>query len=266
MIIEFIGTPGSGKSTLMHVVIEYLHELGFGAFSVIEAARPFAERTTIGKVVSHLAPARFRQQLLWQVFYHLSTLYRFRFFSKHPTLIWRVLLSQWRRPIPAETRRYTLYWFFHLVGYYEFLTTHARPAEVLVFDEGFIHRVVQLNASDIEEPDPTRLLDYVDLLPRPDLVIAPLVPLELCEQRIYSRGLWERFRQKTPDEVSRFLSNSFRIVNLTLGHIREESWKVIEVDNSSDDLGVAKAELRRMLSGLPVVAYKKPQLHSTLEY
>lgn len=250
----------------MPVVIEYLREHGLGAYTVIEAARPFAKRTLAGKAVSRLAPARLRQPLLWQVFYHLSTLHRLRFFIQHPRLIWQVVTTQRRRQIPAEARRYALYWFFHLVGYYEFLKAHAKADEVLIFDEGFIHRVVQLNASDVEEPDPAQVRAYIDLLPRPDLVITPQASLEVCNDRVYSRGLWERFSQKSPAEVARFLDASHQVVNLALDYIRSEGWNVIEVDNSGSEPGKAKAELRRKLSNLPTITYQQSQLHPTVEY
>ena len=265
-IIEFIGTPGSGKTTLVPAVVETLQELGLGAYTVIEAARPFAKRTLAGKIICRLTPSSFHRPLLWQVFYHLSTLYRLKFFIGHPRLIRQVLASQRRRPIPAAARRYALYWFFHLVGYYEFLKAHARLDEVLIFDEGFIHRVVQLFASEVEEPDPTQVRAYIDLLPQPDLVIAPQAPLEVCIDRIYQRGLWERFSQKSPAEVSLFMKNCFLVVNLALVHIRSEGWNVIEIDSGNLDPGKSKAELRAKLSSLPGIAHPQSQFHPTMEY
>src|SRR3712207_9136247 len=64
--------------------------------------------------------------------------------ARRSRLIQQVLTSQKRRPIPLEERRHALHWFVHLVGCYEFLTAHGRADEALIFDEGFIHRVVQM--------------------------------------------------------------------------------------------------------------------------
>ena len=258
MIIEFIGTPGAGKTTLLPTLVESLRERGISARSVVEAARPYAQRTFPGKVVSRLAPASLRQPLLWQVFYYLSLLYRLKFLVKNPGLIQQVLRSQRRRPIPAEARRHALYWFFRHVGYYEFLTAHAGPEEALVFDEGFIHRVVQLNASEMEEPDPARVLAYVNLLPRPDLVIFPRTPREDCEERIYQRGLWERFRHKSPAAISHYVASSHSVVQLTVDYIKSQGWTIIEVDNGGDDPAVARAELCRQLRNLPASVPERP--------
>src|SRR5512143_784859 len=126
MIIEFIGTPGAGKTTLLPAAIEFLSEHGLHGLTVLNAARPYARRTLLGRMVDHWARQSLREPLLWQVFYHLSKLYRLRFFVNHPKLIWQVWRSQRHRPIPAEARQHVLHWFFHLAGYYEFLTAHIR--------------------------------------------------------------------------------------------------------------------------------------------
>lgn len=262
MIIEFIGTPGAGKTTLLPTVIEFLRERGISARTVVEAARPYAQRTFLGQAVSRLAPPSLRRPLLWQVFYYLSVLYRLKLLVKNPKLIRQVLSSQRHRPIPAEARRHVLYWFFHLAGYYEFLTAHARPNEALILDEGFIHRVVQLNASDVEEPDPAQVLAYVDLLPRPDLVIFPQSPWEVCEKRIYRRGVWERFHHKSPAEISRYIANSYVVVNLTVDYIKSKGWSVIEVDNGSDDMTASRAELRSKLTKIMAFARETSKLHA----
>jgi hypothetical protein len=136
------------------------------------------------------------------------------------------------------------------VGYYEFLKAHARPTDVLIFDEGFVHRVVQLFASETEEPDPNRITAYLDLLPRPDAVIFPYASWKTCEKRVYDRGIWERFRPKRPAEVSRFIANSHAIVNLAVAHLETTGWTVIAVDNEGDDPVVSKTALQRELSSL----------------
>jgi hypothetical protein len=253
MIVEFIGTPGAGKTTLLPVVIECLQARGISARSVVEAARPYAQRTLIGAAASRLAPPSLRRPLLWQVFYHLSIAYRLRFFARHSRLIRQVMHIQRRRPIPAEERRHVLHWFFVLVGQYEFLTTNTWPDEALIFDEGFIHRVVQMNASDVEEPDPARITAYVDLLPRPDLVIVPQAPWPVCKARIYRRGLWERFGHKSPAEITRYVANADRSVDIAVGHIKRKGWDVIEVDNSGDDPAPTIAELRGKLAASPAL-------------
>lgn len=246
MIVEFIGAPGSGKTTLLPTVIELLAEQGVQGRRVIDAARPFARRTLPGWAVNRLAPPSLRSPLLWQTFYRLSFLFRLRFFARHPRLIYQVVDSQRRRPVTARIKeRRVLYWFFHTAGYYEFLSAYARADEALLFDEGFIHRVVQLNASEAEEPRMEAITAYVDLLPRPDLVIFIQAPPAQCLARIQQRGVWQHFQGVTPENLSKFVANAHWVVNHAVEHVRAKGWAVIEVDNGNRDLSAAQSELRR---------------------
>ncbi|MEM2125338.1 MAG: hypothetical protein QXQ53_02945 [Candidatus Methanosuratincola sp.] len=255
MIIEFIGTPGSGKTTLLPSVIETFKECGIQAHTVVDASRPYAHRTLVGKFISHLTPERLRPPLMWQVFYQLSAIFRISFFIKHPRLVWQVYTSQKRRPPGAYLReRRILYWFIRTTGYYEFLTTYSRPGEAIIFDEGFIHRVVQLNVSDVEEPQPSQILNYVDLLPRPDLVIFIHASPEACMDRIYKRGIWEHFRSKKPEEIARYIANAHCVVKLAVDRVKAKGWEVIEIDNGNDDLISSQVELRNKLIQLDLKA------------
>ena len=249
MIVEFIGAPGAGKTTLLPAAADFFREQNRQAFTIVAAARPFARRTIAGKVVHRLSPRPWRDPLLWQLFYRLSILYRLKFIATHPQLIWQVANYQRRRPAAADVRqRKVLYWFYRLLGYYEFLRAHARPDEVLVFDEGFLHRVVQLFASSVEAPDEAQIDNYVALLPRPDLVVFVCASRDTCERRIYSRGLWERQRHKEPAEITQFVDNAHLAVERAVAHARRKGWSVVEVDNERDDRTAASAELRRQLA------------------
>jgi hypothetical protein len=162
-------------------------------------------------------------------------------------LVWRF---QRQRPISDDDRHHVLHWFYHQTGVYEFLRHQIGPKDVVIFDEGFTHRVVQLFASENEWPEPAAVTAYIDLIPRPDLVIHPIAPRGICERRVYARGLWERFQVKSPDETTRFFISAERAVNLAVDAIKQRQWPVFDVDNSSDNPNVARAELWRALSEL----------------
>jgi thymidylate kinase len=250
MIIEFIGTPGAGKTTLLPTVAEYFLERDLHAFTVVEAARPCAQRTWLGKIVTQVFPREWQPPLLWQLFCHLSTCHALLFSLAHPRLIYQVLSSQLQRPIPLEARHHALYWFFRLTGYSQFISQRARPDEVLLLDEGFVHRVVQMHASACEVPDAGRIAAYLDLVPRPDLVIAVHAPWEICLDRIYRRGLWKRYRTKGRAEVTRYVHNAHRVVNLAIDHMRSMGWALLELDNGGDDCLSTKEDLRYKLARL----------------
>jgi hypothetical protein len=249
MVIELIGTPGAGKTTLVPAILEHLREdESIQAYTVVEASRIFAGRTVVGRIVTRMAPQILHRPLLWKIFIFHSFFHRFTFSAKHFRLVKQVMQSQLRRPQAAGVRkRRVLKWFFHLAGCYEFITSRARSFEALVLDEGFVHRVVQMNASVVEKPDLAMITAYVDLLPRPDAVIVPLAPLHVCEQRVINRGVWKQFQDKTPQEISTYLANSYQVVQLTIDYLKHKGWTVIEVDNGGNDPAATFIELENKL-------------------
>ena len=258
LVVEFLGTPGAGKTTLLKATRAIFEERGLHAYSVVDAARPFAQRTFSGKLINRLSPARYRKQLLWQVFYYTSLVDRRRFMRRHKRLVRYVSSSLKHRPAEAAIReRRVLYWFHHLMGYYEFLVRHGRPGEVLIWDDGFVHRAVHLHASTVEIPDPADIRAYLDLIPQPDMVIVPCTPLEICEERIRQRGIWKHFRNKSQAELRQYLSHSGQVVNEAVDHLKAKGWKVIEVDNGSDNLAITHEELKKKLMNTPSLIESK---------
>jgi thymidylate kinase len=249
MVIELIGAPGAGKTTLLPTLTAFFQERGCPAYTVVQAARPFAQRTLWGRAVCRLAPHSWQKPLLWQVFYRLSIAYRLKFLAQHPRLMQQVWRSQQGRPAAADAqRRQVWHWFLRLTGYYEFLRSAAHPADVLLLDEGFTHRVVQLHTSSVEAPAEPWIAAYVARLPQPDLLIFVQTPVAVCERRIYERGLWSRASHKSTAEVAQFVAHAHRAVGLAVRQAREAGWAVIEIENGRDGITAVQSSLRHQLT------------------
>jgi hypothetical protein len=254
-VVEFLGTQGSGKTTLLPTVVSFLRENGLQAYTPSEAARPYALRTMLGRLVGSFAPVSIHKPLLWQIYYRTSMLSRISFNRKNRLLVRFVQATQQARPSGAGVQeRRILFWFSHLCGTYTFLSAHARENEALVFDDGFVHRAVHLNASFVETPDPENITRYLALIPLPDLLIVPRVPLHSCVARVTSRGIWDHFRGRTQDELSRYLANSEYVVNLAVHELRRSGCSVIEVDNSDADMQKNIADLREKLRNMQLTS------------
>ncbi|MAT97545.1 MAG: hypothetical protein CL608_10420 [Anaerolineaceae bacterium] len=249
MIIEFIGAPGAGKTTLLPAVAHFFESRGCRAYTVVGAARPFACRTIAGKLVQWLAPAVLKRPLLWRVFYLHSVGHRLSFIAQRPGLVRQMLASQRGRPAAADTQqRQVLPWLFRHMGYHKFLHHHARHDEVLLFDEGFSHRVVQLFTSSAEKPDSTQIAAYINRLPPPDLLIHVQASAAVCERRIYERGLWQRAQHKEPAEIAQFVCHAHEAVELAVAHARHKQWQVLQVANDGVDLTAVQTNLHQQLA------------------
>lgn len=243
LVIELAGTPGAGKTTLAAEIVGQLDGTGVRAATIVGAARQHAARTSPGRAVARLAPRGLRDPLLWQVFYSCGAMNSVGFAFGRPTLSGRVLRHQLSRPISSSMKRHTLFWFFQLAGRHRFLTSTMRDGEALVVDDGFLHRSVALNASPAERSDDGLVETYVDLVPRPDLVIRPIADRDVCLRRIRDRGVWQHSRHLTDTDLESYVANAERVIDVAVERARANGWDVIEIDNGGRDLREIRTEI-----------------------
>lgn len=254
LVVELVGTPGAGKTALSFELVRQLRGLGFDAATILEAARPHAARTVLGRAVARVAPRSWRRPLLWELFYVLGALEAVAFALERRRLARLVLRGQFRRPISRSMKRHTLFWFFQLAGRHRFLTSTSIGREALVLDDGFLHRAVALHASHLEEPDAASVAAYVDLVPRPDAVVHVVSPREVCERRVRERGVWRHSRHLSEPELSRYLDHAGRAVETAVGRARELGWTVLPVDNGDRPLERSALDLAEALANVAELA------------
>jgi thymidylate kinase len=258
LVIEFLGPPGAGKSTLLPMVRDLCRDAGLSPATMVESARPLASRTWIGRLVVRLPDGRIRSHGLWLVFRLAATASSVRQIVRTWPLAWRVLGSQRGRVPGAESgSRRVLYWFHRLLGGHGLFLRCATTGEVLLLDEGYVHRVVQLFASAVEVPDPAAVHRYLETVPVPDLTVVVRAPIERCRDRVSRRGVWPRFAGRDADELRRFIASAHRATMVAADYARDQGWDLIEVDNGADGLDACQALLRaalteRLASGMGV--------------
>jgi hypothetical protein len=244
LVIEFVGAPGAGKSSLLAAVSEACSAAGLSAERVVDCARELASRTALGRIGALLPEGRARSGILWVVFRWTSFAAAARHIVVTWPLAWRVLVSQRRRPAAAETGdRRVLYWLHRLAGAHALFLRHARPGEILLLDEGYAHRAVQLFASAVERPDPVAVTRYLDAVPVPDLLVVVRAASETCAERVLARGVWDRFAGRDETVLRRFVDNAHHATELAATYAIDRCWEVIEVENRSGALDATRTAL-----------------------
>lgn len=252
MIVEFLGKSGAGKSTLVPVVVQLLRERGLTALSTTEAIHHCVRRTCVGQWISRCVPLAWQGPLRWRLFsYLIAPLYGVGFVSGHSRLAYYVVRSQVKRPIPWRHRWSLLRVFFEMAAWHQFLTRRLRSDETLVLDEGFVHRATHLFVSAVEQPDPDRIAEYLQLLPRSDVVVWVEMSLDACLERVYARGIQKRLRLRglTESEVAQFIAHAEQVIHVTAQYLEDARWQVVQITNEGS-LEESAAALREQLSAL----------------
>jgi hypothetical protein len=250
VIVEFVGTPGAGKTTLASALVALLDERGIAAAGVVGAARDHVRRTRTGRLIARSTPRWLRDLLLWQAFYVLGVAHAVRFGLEQQTLVRHAVRSQRRRGLRLRTRAHVLYWFVHLCGRYRFLRATSKAGEVLVLDDGFMQRAVHLFASPVDEPDASEIRAYVDAIPAPDLLVVAVAGWQECERRVRERGIWRHARRLSPVKLSRYFEHAEQVVAMAVGRARERAWNVVDVATEHPGPNGEDAPLARVLESV----------------
>jgi len=171
MIIEFIGVPGAGKSTLIETAKSIFNESNLKAMSDFEAGPYCLKQMFLGRIICLVTPHKWQDWILFALFRRLILLYRFKFALKNKSLCWEVITFVIRRQLSWSDTQAIFRWFFRDVSYYQFFQNRLQPNEILVLDEGIIQRATTLYASPSEDPDALKIKQYITQLPQADLAI-----------------------------------------------------------------------------------------------
>lgn len=248
LVVEMMGTPGAGKSTVARLLQAALSDLGVSVLRSPGSGPEAVARSGAGAIVARLARGRLGEAVVWRVFAFQRLLRGIGVIATRPGLVRILLSSQFSRPVSARVRqRRPTHWLVRMAGERALLLSRRRAGEIVIIDEGFGHRVVQLFTSSVEATDPEMVARYLSAVPVPSLVIRVAAPIDVCLRRIRDRGVWDRF---VDDEVGlrHFLNNAAEAVELAARQFAQNGIRLVTVDNS--DSADPDQLSRRLLSAL----------------
>jgi len=245
--IDWLGLPGSGKSTLRRATSTW----GQGAptLSTNAVVTNYLKRHSsdpvwraMGRVVPAGLLSRFAQPAFVRSTDHFTGIRDFM--QRHPDLIGVVLASSGRRSDFEPRFDKILGWWLHLAAVYS--AADRLPGDpIVLFDEGFTNRAISLFGYRFGDDDEDDLARYMHSIPRPAAVVYMATPVDTCIERI---GDWSvRFDGFPIEERTAFMYSAQRCLERVLDHLDEMAVPVCVVENTGE-LAVSERELRGQLT------------------
>ena len=239
--IEFMGLPGSGKSTLSTSLCRQLNKNGYNTESFRQAVRESIFQST------SLFPASVLTRLpenIQKYFYELEMRRSNRYISeyaristKFPNLINIINNAITHNKINEAERQLASEWVIKLLARYSILYhSQSVPYEFLTFAEGFCNRTPAIYMDHHKVDTRENIQQYINAIPMPETVILPDVEKDICLSRIDNRTEREPWRMQrlSYEEKVEFMTNYQQCLEIVAKCIETSGGSIIRVDNTRD--------------------------------
>lgn len=238
--IEFIGIPGSGKTTIRKNIVKRIKNIGETKFlsieeAILEVARKKIDKVyrvilkTLPKSLALIVSNKLLNRNLLQ--YNAQN----TFFAKWGKSFEVFLKSSAFAKMPVIDREIVISGFIEIGSLYECINGYFSDETVVLFEEGFIQKSFMfISPFDNEFKDKTEVFNYLESIPHPDLVIYVNIDFASCYERMLVRptGLTKRLKKQKQNDIMRFLENSDNhLQNIVWWLKRHQSIKVLEVNS-----------------------------------
>ena len=226
-LIEFVGPVGAGKTSLSQRLAEHLTGKGFEVLTLRQAIEQCADRTRMGRLrmaVIGKPPVRrgTRQTRILAVL---------GFAALHSRLILTVLRSQVGLPLTVRHRFIILRLFFDVAAGSQLAARHLSDREIVILDEGLIHRAVNLYSWGTGQFPQRALRVYLDRLPSPGLVVLVDAPADMVALRLGVSGYPKRLRSADRETRQRFINRSNTVIENVRANLETNGHHTVVVFN-----------------------------------
>ncbi|HSJ83708.1 MAG TPA: hypothetical protein VLA91_07795 [Acidimicrobiia bacterium] len=251
--VEFLGIPGSGKTTLVSNVHSRLLASDTPAFTLARAVSLGMKRGVgdrlIDPLMTHL-PERLLDRYSESGFIRSNALLvsLIDFMAAYPMAVSVFLKGQARRADYELGTDLVVRWFLQLLARYQLGSSAMSQDDILLLDEGFAQKAITGFAHRFSKADHEDLSSYLAASPRPDLLVHLAVGTDLAAERLDGRGEPEATKRlwDTGTDPARFLADTRRCVEYVVATARGSGWEVLELDGSGDLATVTGSVVERI--------------------
>jgi hypothetical protein len=236
-LIEFLGVPGSGKSTTLGLLESDAPAAGIrlqrldpvGRIAIARQGRDPVTRAMARTVGRYWRSAWKRAMVRSSDRVSILS----RAIVKRPELAAAMIEANDAHNHDAGADRVMGMLLNHLIGF-QLAEETLGDREWLLLDEGLCNRVTSLFAAGFDaDLDQAELDRYLDLIPVPDVLVVVSAPIDVCFDRLEKIGWTERMAGKPAVSRRAFLQRSSELVDLSRSHMEAAGSTVVLVDGTA---------------------------------
>jgi len=256
MQIDMLGLPGSGKSTIAGEIKKAYRSLGVKANDYLTlccTALPGFRAALLIKM-----PTRIRNKGLQIMFRSTDTIFKhcLLFISANRKLNEHVLCSLDRKD-NGEEAIMVVRWLYELFAQHNLIHSTIASDNYIIYDEGFLNRLITLYGYEDGVINKELIGEYIESIPRPDLVFYVDTEIENCIKRMKKRGYPKRLKGKSERDIEMILRNCRECAEYAIDNLKETGVTVHRIDNNCNrkvSLAAIKAIINEQAGLLHITA------------
>lgn len=241
--MEFIGIPGSGKTTMYHNLVSFLKNHGVKVLTFREALY----HSNLKEI--NITTENKYKYIIKKTIYYIgenvfSSVYKYsnnqvksfnNFLLNNLDFVCFLYKAVNNLKIEDEEKFQIVNWFFNEISGYQLIKNKLNKDEILFFDEGFCHRILAIWGRDEKKEIRTsEILNYLNLIPLPKMLFVVNTEVNKCEERLSIRGYPLILRNTNKKERIMKLNFFNEIVKYTVSALRDKRVKIVYLENSND--------------------------------
>lgn len=232
-LVEFIGIPGSGKSTYQPFVKSYLRKRGQEAFDkrdlrVLHACGNSFLYEVIRSLPSGLSSALLKLSTNKD---KLRKSYANQFSDRYSGLV--NFVEGLLESNSNSEHKLAVKWFQNAAYRYELGTQMLNGGAYLLMDEGFMHKVLTLFVAPNQPLSEGDIQTYLNLAPRPEMLLHIQTDLNIATDRMLKRGRTDRLANLNDQAIIDYMEKCQQATQIVLSFCQKTQVPVFEIDNSA---------------------------------
>lgn len=238
--LEFFGLPGSGKSTMKYHIINELKRKKNNVFSDEDALLHLLKDKNEIFYFHFLKyiPSKYSEKLLKSIFNRSKLKFASinRFLAIHGNLVQAIFKSDKFDKVQIQEKEKILSWFFNTISIYQIIEDDMQNNVTIVFDEGFIHKIINLFISPSQNYNNNYnedIINYIKYIPKPDYLFIVDSKIDDCFERMKIRGFPTRLKTKSEEEIKDYLRICQGKIDFIIDYLKEKKYDIIRISNNN---------------------------------